>query len=254
MLADQEGVILSSWGAHVLPEAHPREEFSIGTRWDEYHQGTNAIGTALAERKAVTVLGRSHYLESAHSLACYAALIRHPLDGSVAVLDISGPVASANPLFGVLAESLAATLESALHVSVEERLRSGGKRLVDWRADGAPPPRRVHAPRRAGSGLILGTSLDYQETLDSIATLAVESLADWCLIDLLDGRPPGARQGGDGAPDKRAVVDGLYRYPISCPAATPGADAIDHTAPGHPAPRSRPPPRRDGPQRRAPSS
>src|SRR5207244_2192210 len=36
---------------------------------------------------------------------------------------------------------------------------------------------------------ILGSSLDYEQTLASIAGLAVRSLADWCAIDM-------AREGG----------------------------------------------------------
>ena len=43
----------------------------------------------------------------------------------------------------------------------------------------------------AAAGEILGASLDYQETLRSVAQLAVPQIADWCGVDIFDrgGRP-----------------------------------------------------------------
>lgn len=38
----------------------------------------------------------------------------------------------------------------------------------------------------AESGRILSSSLDYQETLQNVANIAVPSLADWCAVDLVD--------------------------------------------------------------------
>ena len=33
---------------------------------------------------------------------------------------------------------------------------------------------------------MLASSLDYRETLSSVARLAVPTLADWCVVDVLD--------------------------------------------------------------------
>src|SRR5581483_2296074 len=38
----------------------------------------------------------------------------------------------------------------------------------------------------AESGRILASSLDYQQTLENVANLAVPALADWCVVDLID--------------------------------------------------------------------
>lgn len=40
----------------------------------------------------------------------------------------------------------------------------------------------------AESGLILASSLDYQQTLRNVASVAVPALADWCAVDLVDAR------------------------------------------------------------------
>jgi signal transduction histidine kinase/ActR/RegA family two-component response regulator len=39
----------------------------------------------------------------------------------------------------------------------------------------------------AQAGIILGTSLDYEQTLTAVAQLAVPQVADWCVVDMLDG-------------------------------------------------------------------
>jgi signal transduction histidine kinase len=112
--ADQDGFILRSWGAQSFEERGLRAGFSEGSCWSEAARGTNAIGTALAERTSVAVLGRAHYASDAQELVCYAALIRNPISSSVGVLDVTGPYAAADPLLGVLVESLATSLESSL--------------------------------------------------------------------------------------------------------------------------------------------
>jgi PAS domain S-box-containing protein len=76
--------------------------------------GTNAVGTALAEETAVTVIGPAHYEPAAQQLCCYAAPIRDATNRIVGVLDISGPREAADPLLGILVQSLALTLESRL--------------------------------------------------------------------------------------------------------------------------------------------
>ena len=40
----------------------------------------------------------------------------------------------------------------------------------------------------AESGRILSSSLDYQETLQNVANIAVPTLADWCAVDLVDSQ------------------------------------------------------------------
>ena len=41
------------------------------------------------------VLGRAHYAQGAHGLACYAAPVHDPFERLVAVLDVTGPMGAA---------------------------------------------------------------------------------------------------------------------------------------------------------------
>jgi transcriptional regulator of acetoin/glycerol metabolism len=114
LLADHDGVILSTHGVDVLPDVGVREGLVEGARWTEAERGTNGIGTALAEGTAVVVVGRAHYDERAHGLVCYAAPIHDAYGHIAGVLDVSGPVGGADPLLAIVVQSVAATIEAAL--------------------------------------------------------------------------------------------------------------------------------------------
>lgn len=53
-------------------------------------RGTNAIGTAIVERRPVAVIGAAHYEERNRGLFCYAMPIHDPYGRLVAVLDVTG--------------------------------------------------------------------------------------------------------------------------------------------------------------------
>lgn len=90
ILSDADGVILQELGdPDFLPRA---EQFALkpGVDWSEHCSGTNAIGTALVEREALTVLGEEHYLACNAALGCAAAPILDGRGEVAGVLDISG--------------------------------------------------------------------------------------------------------------------------------------------------------------------
>lgn len=90
LLADEDGVILESLGDPEFVSRAERVALMSGASWNEVHRGTNAIGTALSEKNAVTVHGGEHFLESNSFLTCTASPLLGP-DGQLqGVLDISG--------------------------------------------------------------------------------------------------------------------------------------------------------------------
>ncbi|MFS2055663.1 GAF domain-containing protein, partial [Variovorax sp. CT11-76] len=62
----------------------------------EHQRGTNAIGTALAEREALMVLGGEHYLARNGTLGCAAAPIFTGRGEVAGALDISGETVRVN--------------------------------------------------------------------------------------------------------------------------------------------------------------
>ncbi len=90
LLADTDGLILDTVGNTDFVQKATRVALQPGAMWSESHRGTNAIGTALVERRAVEVLGREHYLECNGILSCHAAPILTTRGEPCGVMDVSG--------------------------------------------------------------------------------------------------------------------------------------------------------------------
>ncbi|AWB21462.1 sigma-54-dependent Fis family transcriptional regulator [Methylobacterium currus] len=93
ILTDADGLILDSLGSDSFAGRAAQVALRPGVPWSESLTGTNAIGTALVERRPVEVRGAEHYFEPHRILSCAAMPILGP-DGTVlGVLDLTGPAA-----------------------------------------------------------------------------------------------------------------------------------------------------------------
>ncbi len=90
LLADPEGMILDAAGSDSFMNKAQRVALMPGVDWSEGSRGTNAIGTALTDASAVTVLGLQHYLEQNSALGCTATPLLAPDGHVMGVLDVSG--------------------------------------------------------------------------------------------------------------------------------------------------------------------
>ena len=89
ILADTQGTVLSTITDPTLQREFRHAGLSLGALWDERHEGTNGIGTCLAEAGPVTVHREEHFRGYNVSLSCSAAPILDPHGGIMAVLDAS---------------------------------------------------------------------------------------------------------------------------------------------------------------------
>ncbi|WHZ18178.1 MAG: sigma-54-dependent transcriptional regulator [Rhodanobacteraceae bacterium] len=89
ILSDADGTIL-----HTVVDPTLKREFRhaglwLGARWDERHEGTNGIGTCLAEGQAITVHRDEHFRDYNIRLSCSGAPIRDAHGDLLGVLDAS---------------------------------------------------------------------------------------------------------------------------------------------------------------------
>lgn len=90
ILAGADGMLLHTFGdPHFMGRAE-RVALRPGASWQEQHRGTNAIGTALADNRAVVVHADEHYLERNGFLTCAAVPIHDPCGVLLGALDVSG--------------------------------------------------------------------------------------------------------------------------------------------------------------------
>ena len=92
-LTDSDGVVLYTGGDSEFVDKAQRVALQPGACWNETDRGTNAVGTAIAERSPVMVHGSEHYLQQNRFLTCSAAPICDPHGLPLGVLDISGEAA-----------------------------------------------------------------------------------------------------------------------------------------------------------------
>ncbi len=90
VLTDAQGLILHSIGDDDFLERAEKVALRPGAQWSEEKQGTNGIGTALAERSPTVVHGDQHFLEANRFLTCSSAPILDPYGDLIGVLDVTG--------------------------------------------------------------------------------------------------------------------------------------------------------------------
>ena len=90
LLTSAQGMVLHSLGDSDFLEKASRVALVPGVDWSEKAKGTNAIGTALTEREALTVHGDQHYVAVNQSLTCSCAPIFDPRGQVIGALDVSG--------------------------------------------------------------------------------------------------------------------------------------------------------------------
>ena len=90
VLAGTDGMLLHASGDPQFMGRAERVALRPGATWSEQYRGTNAIGTALTDDRALVVHAQEHFLERNGFLTCAAAPI-HAADGRLlGVLDVSG--------------------------------------------------------------------------------------------------------------------------------------------------------------------
>jgi transcriptional regulator of acetoin/glycerol metabolism len=90
VLTDACGLILHSIGDDDFLRRAEKVALRPGANWAEERQGTNAIGTAIAEQSPTVVHGDQHYLAANRFLTCSSVPILDPYGDLIGVLDVTG--------------------------------------------------------------------------------------------------------------------------------------------------------------------
>jgi len=117
VLTDAEGLILHSLGDDDFLRRADKVALRAGAVWTEQQQGTNAIGTAIAEGQATTVYGDQHFLRANQFLACSSVPILDPYGKLLGVLDVTGDCRNHHQHTMALARMSAQMIENHLFAS-----------------------------------------------------------------------------------------------------------------------------------------
>ncbi|MEU9167398.1 SpoIIE family protein phosphatase [Streptomyces sp. NPDC048420] len=125
-LCDGQGRMVQRLGGdRVLRGRLDEVRFAPGFDASEQVVGTNGVGTALAERGPVYVVGREHFADCLQPFACAGAPVRNPLSGHIeAVLDLTCLRDDGDPLMVRLVREAARDIEARLLEQATERERA----------------------------------------------------------------------------------------------------------------------------------
>jgi transcriptional regulator of acetoin/glycerol metabolism len=186
LLTDAHGVIVHSLGDADFLEKANRVALTPGVAWSEASKGTNAIGTAIAEKAPTTVHADQHFLAANHFLTCSAAPITDHRGNVVGVLDVSGDRRSYHKhtmalvrMSALMIENqiFAATFENAITLHFHARPEFIGT-LMEGIASFTPGGRFLAANRNALFQLGLSYPALQAHTFSSLFGLPVSALFD----------------------------------------------------------------------------
>jgi len=121
ILTDDRGCILEVLGDSEALQEADKINFVRGAFWTEEQVGTNAIGTALVEKKPVQIDSCEHYCESHHVWTCSAAPIFNETGNISGVLNMSGPSQETHKhTLGMVVSSVTA-ITYQMRVSIQNR-------------------------------------------------------------------------------------------------------------------------------------
>lgn len=166
LLADASGLILHESGAKEFLSKARRVALQPGVSWAESSRGTNAIGTALFDGKAVGVHGAEHFLSCNRILNCHAAPVFSGLGDILGVLDLSGPAEETQGYALGLVQMYASQISNRI-------LRDSPLRQLVFQTDSSEPDALWH-------GILL---IDESQRVAGANAAALQLLeTDWQLI------------------------------------------------------------------------
>ncbi|MCX5292278.1 MULTISPECIES: SpoIIE family protein phosphatase [unclassified Streptomyces] len=160
-LCDARGRMIQRLGGDpALQDRLDQVNFAPGFDASEPVAGTNGVGTALAARVPVYVVGREHFADCLQPFACAGSPVRDPLSGCIeAVLDLTCLRDHGDPAMLRLVRTAARDIEGRLLDQATERERAllAAYRRAGPDAGGAPRsqgrPAHGHGSGQDGDGL-----------------------------------------------------------------------------------------------------
>jgi len=148
LLCNREGVAIQHRGDEAKAEQFKHWGIWLGGVWSEQIEGTNGIGTAIAEKRPVLVHCGQHFRTRHANLTCAGAPIFDADNKLIAVLDASRiDMGQSDRTHGLVLPAVTASVRA-----IEERLFRHSFRRA-WTIAAAPP-------RTSGAGLLLAVDSD----------------------------------------------------------------------------------------------
>ncbi len=118
LLTDAKGLVIDARAGAADTEVFRAWGLAPGADWSEAAQGTNGIGTSIAEERALTIHRDQHYLAQNIGMSCIDAPVFGPDGGLIAALDVSSARADQTEGFNRLIEAMVTRVAQAIEAEL----------------------------------------------------------------------------------------------------------------------------------------
>jgi transcriptional regulator of acetoin/glycerol metabolism len=118
LLTDAKGLVIDARAGAADAEVFRAWGLAPGADWSEAAQGTNGIGTSIAEERALTIHRDQHYLAQNIGMSCIDAPVFGPDGGLIAALDVSSARADQTEGFNRLIEAMVTRVAQAIEADL----------------------------------------------------------------------------------------------------------------------------------------
>lgn len=136
LLTDAKGLVIDARAGAADAEVFRAWGPTPGADWSEATQGTNGIGTCLAEERALTIHRDQHYLAQNIGMSCIDAPVFGPDGGLIAALDVSSARADQTEGFNRLIEAMVTRVAQAIEADLFRQTFPKARIIL---AEGADP-------------------------------------------------------------------------------------------------------------------
>ncbi|HKL56242.1 MAG: helix-turn-helix domain-containing protein [Roseovarius sp.] len=202
LLTDAEGVVLEQRCSDGDAEVFKHWGLWAGTDWSEAAEGTNGIGTCLAENRQVTIHRDQHFLARNIGMSCMDAPIYGPDGALIAALDVSSARADQTKSFNSLIAAMVAQTAHQIEAAAF-RAAFAGRRIVVADGGGGNGPAALLAVD--GDDIVVGAT---RAARRSFGLAIAGGFSPLPANDLLNGE---AGAGGFERAERAAVTRALAR-------------------------------------------
>lgn len=201
LLTDAEGVVLKQRCGDGDASVFSKWGLWEGTVWSEEAEGTNGIGTCLAEKRRVTIHRDDHFISRNTGLSCMDAPIFGPQGQVLGALDVSSARSDQTEAFNQLIAAMVDQTARQIEIDYFRATYPGARIIVANDADGRASALLAVDP----DDLVIGATRQARVTFDLPVEGALRPLP---AVDLL-GRTEGPT--GFEAAERAAVMRALSR-------------------------------------------
>jgi two-component system, sporulation sensor kinase E len=122
IVSDSHGYLLDITGNDIIKSAIEKFGIKIGSHFTEEDAGTNVINLTLQQRHPISLIGKNHYHECLHDIACYGAAFHYKDEEQLlGTISIMTPISFQNPMLLTMLAQVVESIERELLLRRQNR-------------------------------------------------------------------------------------------------------------------------------------